>query len=286
MTLMDSSFAARDGRLVVLAPSRRDVTPAFRMIDDKALRYETLLAEMQRLRGAVYLADGAIERRELSNDGRHQLDIDEESWHVLTLDTSGAVCGCARLRTHTSTASFADLWIRNAAVARLQESRNKVRTAVESEMAAARQRAMRYVEVGGWAIAKERRCTMEALRVALATFGLAQVLGGCLGITTATVRHCSSSILRRIGGTPLQYDGASLPPYFDPQFRCQMEMLRFDSSQPNPRYQPWVERMQVHLSHLPVICMADRSVSCGFEPARRRDFVPPAIPVWGHLATA
>ena len=41
--------------------------------------------------------------------------------------------------------------------------------------------------------------------MALAMYGLAQNLGGVIGVTTATRRHNSSSILRRIGFPNVSY---------------------------------------------------------------------------------
>jgi hypothetical protein len=32
-----------------------------------------------------------------------------------------------------------------------------------------------------------------------------------------------------------------------------MEILRFHSAQPNPRFEPWIEELRVHLSAVPVI---------------------------------
>jgi hypothetical protein len=49
-----------------------------------------------------------------------------------------------------------------------------------------------------------------------------------LGSCTATVRHGSASILRRLGGSSLVAHGTPLPSYFDPRFGCMMELLRFD----------------------------------------------------------
>ena len=46
-----------------------------------AKRSEDLLAELQRLRGSVYLQEGAIGRHDLI-DGRHQLDADAKSQPV------------------------------------------------------------------------------------------------------------------------------------------------------------------------------------------------------------
>jgi hypothetical protein len=84
-------------------------------------------------------------------------------------------------------------------------------------------------------------------------FSLARLLGGCIGVTTATRRHCSASILRRIGGQTLHANGVGIPPYFDPRYDCEMEILRFDSTTPNPRFERWIEELKYHLSAVPVI---------------------------------
>jgi hypothetical protein len=55
-----------------------------------------MLAEMQRLRGSVYLRDGAIQKHELTADGRHRLSVDEQSWHILLVDGAKRVKGCMR----------------------------------------------------------------------------------------------------------------------------------------------------------------------------------------------
>jgi len=105
-------------------------------------------------------------------------------------------------------------------------------------------------------IARRAGCTeaTQAMDIALATYALAQKLGGCVGITTATVRNCSSRILRKIGGRPLEVAEQELPAYYDPQYRCDMELLRFESNAPNPKYQARMARVAEHLADLPVIC--------------------------------
>jgi hypothetical protein len=67
-------------------------------------------------------------------------------------------------------------------------------------------------------------------------YALARTLGGCIAVTAATVRNRSSSILRRLGGTSIEVDGYPVQRYYDPWYRCEMELLRFDSSAPEPRY--------------------------------------------------
>jgi hypothetical protein len=243
-----------ESRLVLLAPRSATVPSAFLNLQFDAVRHEQLLAGMQRLRGSVYLQDAAIGRQELSADGRHVIGIDWDSWHLLAVDRSGAVCGSVRYRAHGRTAGFQDLWVRHSALADDPDWGSRFRCAVESEQHQARSRNVSYVEVGGWAVAPARRCTTDPLRIALATFGLAQILGGCIGITTATVKHSSSSILRRIGGTSLEFTGQALPPYYDPRFKCDMEVLRFDSACPAPKCLHLVDRFRAEILESPVIC--------------------------------
>jgi hypothetical protein len=76
-------------------------------------------------------------------------------------------------------------------------------------------------------------------------------------MSTATRRHCSSSILRRMGGQPLKCDGIPIPAYYDPQYGCEMEILRFRSWNPNPRFMLWVEEMRHSLQYIPVIESTD-----------------------------
>ena len=115
------------------------------------------------------------------------------------------------------------------------------------------------MEVVGWALSKERRCTGEALRTALATYSLAEILGGCIGLATATVRHRSASILRRIGGRSLEFGGEMLPPYYDPQYKCEMEIVRFKSDAPNHKYRRWIDQISASLLDVPVLSLH----SCG-----------------------
>jgi hypothetical protein len=94
---------------------------------------------------------------------------------------------------------------------------------------------------------------MVGLSVALSAFALGQLLGGCLGISTATARHHSSSILRRIGGRSLCAGETVLPPYYDTQYGCMMEVLRFDSRAPSFRFVDRIQELQARLAGSPVI---------------------------------
>src|SRR5580704_17995234 len=104
-------------RLIVLAPADCHVPDSFLQTEENPERHERLLAQMQVLRGARYLRDGAITPRQLSADGRHRLSVDEKSWHLLTVNQDGAVCGGARCRTTSNRSVFSELGIGSSSLA-------------------------------------------------------------------------------------------------------------------------------------------------------------------------
>jgi hypothetical protein len=117
-----------------------------------------------------------------------------------------------------------------------------------------------FGEVGGWAVAEEYRGTIEPVRIILATYALLELLGGCVGLATATFHHGSCCILQRLGLTRFQIEGQEMTPYFDPAYDCDMEMLEFDSRRPNPKYREWVAEYARELSVAPVFCRQNGNV--------------------------
>ena len=178
-------------QLVILPPADSPAREIFENVKLDSCRYDELLAAMQHLRGQVYLRDGAIQAGQLAPDGRHELAEDQRSWHILLLDNGGRVGGCLRYVEAEAMARFDQLWIHQCALARCPVWGTKFRRAVETEMARARQKGVGFGEVGGWAVAEERRRTTDPLRMVLAACGLFRLLGGCAGLATATVRHGS-----------------------------------------------------------------------------------------------
>lgn len=256
-------------RFVVLPPSKAAMPDVFRNVETDHKRHDRLLASMQRLRGDAYIKDGAIRREDLTADGRHVLRVDEHSWHVLSLDSAGQVASCLRYLDESQAAGFESLCIRQAALARCPEQGGRFRSAVEREMIRARQMRMGFGEVGGWAVAESHRRTLEPVGILLATYGLLELLGGCLGVATATFRHASSTILRKIGLASLAAGGEELAPYFDPTYGCHMEVLRFDSRFPNSKYSGWVKELAGVLTESPVICRGGMAAALGGVWSRR-----------------
>lgn len=252
--LSGSPSRVRASTMILLAPSVTTVPDTFTGVNVDPHQHDALLSQLQRLRGAAYLCDGAISEAQLTDDGRHAQDVDAASWHVVSVGSDGQVVACARYCAHEDDVAPEGLGVWRSALARSATWQTTLREAVVEEMALARRRGIAFVEVGGWAVADEFRRTAQALDTALSTFALAESIGGCIGLTTATVRHCSARILRKLGGRSLQQAGRTVPSYFDPQYGCDMEILRFDSSAPSRRYLVQIERMAQSFRHLPVIC--------------------------------
>lgn len=251
--LMERSIAALQGRLLVVAPGPVHADAPFRnVIADPAKRWATL-RNVQRLRGGIYLKDGALQPQQLCADGRHSTVEDERSWHLLFLNRQRRVSACVWYLDQGPTPSFHQLRMRSTWLNHPDTWRSRLLAAVESELDRARQHGLAYAEVGGWAVAPEGRCTSEGLLLALGAYSLGRLLGGALGMTTATVRHASSSILRRLGGSSLEVDNTIIPPYFDSNYGCMMELLRFDSRHPNPKYAPLIDQLCKKLIEVPVL---------------------------------
>ena len=102
-----NSRATQSTSFVLLTP--KSFAGAMRRVDRDPDRHQHLLRQAQRLRGSVYLADGAIQAGQLTNDGRHIQPADSQSWHLLTLDYRGAVVGCTGYRPHSAEARYEDL---------------------------------------------------------------------------------------------------------------------------------------------------------------------------------
>jgi hypothetical protein len=277
MRMMASCIERSAREMVILAPAAPEAAHHFHALDTDPGRHRHLLNRAQALRGRTYLADGAIDERQLTSDGRHVQAIDDESWHILALDECGDVCGCVRYRHHWRT-SFREMGVSHSALASSPIWGQLLAIAVTRELASTRRQGMAYGEVGAWAISPARRCSAEALRIALSAYALARALGGACGITTATVRHHSSTILRKIGGRPLDVDGASLPAYYDPQYRCEMEILRFDSRFPSEPFRSPVDQLGEAIVSAPVICARAPRANAASAPWRCRGVVAPFAP--------
>jgi hypothetical protein len=246
-------------RVQLLAPAKAGRFVSGIITLEDAERYQHYLSSLQRLRAHSYLEDGAIEPWQIDDDGRFWMESDDASWHFLLLDEQDRTIACLRFLLHTNSVEFDQLRLTHSSIAKDPLWSGKLRAAVEADLAEARRAGIGYAELGGWAIAAEHRCTKAALETLLASYAWGQMVGGCLSSCTATVRHRSAMILRRVGGQSLCFNDEPIPAYEDPQYGCSMEILRFDSRVVDGRFARLVEQMREKLEASTVI-RARRSI--------------------------
>jgi len=223
-------------QFVVLAPQGAELPRSSVGLQADRAQHERLFREMQRLRGRVALREEAITASSLDSSGGYPMEGDRNSWHLLRLRPDGKIAGCARILVHPRDVIFQRLRVATSSVARSATWAKQVRDAVESELRLARLRHLRTIEPGGWVIEENLRGTSEAVSIALSAFAWARILGDCVGFLTATVKHRSAAILRRLGACQLEVGGTTIPAYFDPAWGCDMELLRFDTDSLNHKY--------------------------------------------------
>jgi hypothetical protein len=253
LRLIESSIAAIERQLVLVAPGPASCINGFANVTNDAARKRALIHEMQRLRGSIYLDEGNVTHHELTADGRHQTAEDDKSWHLLMTDDHGRVRSCVLYLEHDNVVSMGDLRLRECPLVTSPASRGRVTAAVESEIGRARHDGLRFGELGGWAITRERRCTPDGLMMTLAVYALCRMRGGALCITTANVAHSCSSILRRVGGSYIEFEGTPIPSYFDPRYNTDIDLLRFDSRYPSPKYAGLVSIIAGKLANVSVV---------------------------------
>jgi hypothetical protein len=269
----DSSQANRS--FVMLAPGGGEIPETFSSVTDDQDQHLSLMNQMQRLRGSIYLRDGAISSSQLDRHGRHRLPDDQDSWHLLRLRDDGSVSGCARILVHPWSVQYSQLRVASSALAMSRAFSRPVKAFMESEIARARRTGQALVEPGGWALAEDLRGSTEALSIVVGALAWAQLVGGAVGFMTATVRHGSASILRRLGGVPIHVKGLPAPAYFDPAYNCEMELLKFDSRNLNPRFGGVLDKMRELLLGAPVIATG--------TPAYGSMGAISAVPSYSHI---
>lgn len=244
-------------RLFLLAPPGQRPFRFREVAADPDLHADAL-ARVQRFRGQVYVEEGNLTSEDLAFGGRHVQAADAKSWHLFTMNGQNEVEACGRLLPHPENVDYRDLGVAHSSLAESKEWGPVLREAVEEEIRIARDRGLRFVEIGGWAVSRRLRCTTEAVRICVAGYALSQAIGGTIGLGTANIGHHSSAILRRMGGRPLAKADQPIPRYYEPRYRAELEILRFDSAEPNPRYAAQIEQCVRALSTVTVITCEEK----------------------------
>jgi hypothetical protein len=248
---------------MILAPARAKVPKSFEKKTVCDGRYEAMLAKMQIMRGRIALAEGAIRQDQLDSENRYWMPRDRDSWHLLRVGNDGSVEGCIRILEHDECPGFHSLRLSNSALARNNHWSSKVKAALESEVEQVGRRGGRVVEPGFWALNESLRGSREGVSIALSVFAWSQLIGDRVAYVTATVRNDSCGMLRRLGGRSLDYNGEQFPRYFDPEYDCEMELLKFDMAGLNPRFEVMLAPLRKMLSCAPIFQADGRRLGFG-----------------------
>jgi hypothetical protein len=283
--LLERAVDSVSHRLVLVAPPDVAIPDAFDNVEFKGDDHGSLIRAVQQFRGRIYVSDGAIDAKDLAPGGLHRTPEDDQSWHLLALDEDGQIAACAWYKYHSNDVYFSRLRLRHCPLASSPEWRDTLWRAVEDDIRLARRVGIGYSELGGWAVDQRHRCTSAGLLLGFAIYALGRLLGGAFGVTTATERHGSANILCRLGGAPLAMAGTVIPPYYDARYGCTMEIVRFDSRSPSPRYDGLIRRLERRLADVAVVARPywpnTRSQSTFRMPA----FVPPAHAVAAYASS-
>ena len=219
--------------IVLVAPNRECVPEKFSNVIEDAVSYSRLIEDIQKFRGRIYFDERAIPESSLGSDGRHILDIDLKSWHMIVISANDKkILGVMRSYMHDLKN---EIDLDSVQAFKLTQRLNsKERERYEQAMIrfinCASARAQFFAESGGWAVdRREQKRTLSTLVMA-ALSTLLHVSGTTVGLGTATERNNSSEILKKLGGFSIEdANGEVLPPFFDMYYNCEMEILGFYS---------------------------------------------------------
>lgn len=243
--MRQQTAGVKNHSFVMLAPSGGEIPISLRdTLQSNPQAHSKLLSDVQILRGRIAVREGAVSQSLLDGFGRHHMPGDLDSWHLVKLDKAGRIRGCARILVHSHNVKFADMRLAHSEIAKNPLWHCRVRTAVEADIVSSKKRQCILLEPGGWVVEEDCRGGKDAATIALSAIACSQFQGNCVAYLTATVKHGSSAILRRLGAKPLMCGKEELPRYYDPTYGCDMELLRLDACTLNRRFEVPIRQIQ------------------------------------------
>lgn len=242
--------------LVLVAPPGAQIPGKLSKVVRDASLYEQAIGDIQRLRGKVYREDGSIPATALDGQGRHVSEHDRQAWHIVLRNEAGQTCGVIRMAVfeHARHAVALENLQVNSLLSRMAwYERLRFTAALTEFIEDSRTLHPYFLEAGGWAVAEEYRGHASSPVLALSLWALMRLLGGGLVIGSAATKHGSAMILKRLGGFEIPIGKTTLPPFPDPYYGCEIEILGFSSSRLNPRFEATVADIQNGFATTPVI---------------------------------
>lgn len=244
---MWSSFKFGNLGISVFPPRDGALPQGFSEQLENPAAYATRLADIQRFRGRIYSQDGAIPLEALDEEGRHRSESDHCYWHVTISDSAGAIYGCLRLRHVKPSIDLTELEVYRIFARMEPISCRRYLDVMEQHRHQAQAASLGFGEVGGFALTDELRQSSAALMLIISGCVIKRALGGMITVGAATVRHHSAKMLQRIGAIPFRGVDGPLAPFYDLYYRCEIQMLTFDSRKLAPEFEPLAEQLRLRL---------------------------------------
>lgn len=229
--------------------------PTFKNVVQDKERWQQLLNEACRLRGRIYLADGAIESTDLDPNGALVLPLDHRSWHLLAVRADGAVKAALRL-------TMAPLSDRERAGRLVHVEESLGRTGMplayrlaaekflsEAELTWGKQRPD-WFTTSGWAA--DPSAGASGVMLALATWAWTRLSSCACSLAVATERHGAIRQLVKCGASPL-FPKDQPPLYFDAAYGCHVGLVGGRVYREADSFSPKVERLAATLSESEVV---------------------------------
>lgn len=215
----------QDAQLLLLAPKRGKVPHQFTSMVHDTSAYESLIAEVRRLRQDLYACDEPSGEQTQAREQQY-LDIDAESWHLMLREpTSHTVVGCIRFaiidmnRTPDPTEHL-------LAMTSVQfpddQTQQTYLQAMDRYFAQRRTTSHQLFYIGGLAVRPAYQNRGIGSLLGLHAAALAKVLNVCHGITVANDENGGADLAQRIGGAPL---ADHLRQFYCMYHRCQARVL-------------------------------------------------------------
>jgi hypothetical protein len=237
----------------IVAPGASAVPSSFEQTVCDSERCSRRISEIQRLRGQVYLADGAIRKEDLTADGRQVDPADDSAWHIVITGSGQEVVGCIRIAHLGMSPSFSQFH-QHEIIERMPEpSRGHYRLAFQNVISDPNKKEIGFGDTGAWAVAKGAHNHGLGVALIIVGWALYRHLGDAWVMAMATQRHRASELLKALGASALAMDGVPLPSFFDPAYDCTMELLVFDTRHPSELAAAHVDELTRIIARHPVI---------------------------------
>lgn len=247
------------GAFLLLAPPA-EIPACYTNVHRDDSCYRAWLSRAQQLRGATYLADGAISAQDLTAAGELVSDWDRRSWHIVARDGDKA-CATMRFTFHTRPVAPDKMALAHSGLFRDAVGPRAWRAIVEFQTACLDALDV-FGEVGGWAADFSRRGGRRSAAVALSAWPVCRSIGRVRAISTVTERNQSIAILSRIAAAPLQDEAGAIPSWLDAEYGCRMHLSAFNTWDLSDEFEDDVHCLSTILYSAPVYAPHSPTEDC------------------------